>query len=49
MKGEKRLKKMFGELVDDVEKRCEAVRTVKQLSDCEDEVNRIYHDYNKAL
>lgn len=49
MKGEKRLFKMFGELVDEAEKKCEAVRTVKQLSDCEDEVNRIYHDYNKAL
>jgi serine/threonine-protein kinase len=49
MKGEKRLKKMFGELLDDAEKKCDAVRTVKDLNDCEDEVNRIYNDYNKAL
>ncbi|MDP1827228.1 MAG: protein kinase [Archangium sp.] len=49
MKGEKRLQMMFGALVEEAEKKCEAVRTVKQLSDCEDEVNRIYYDYNKAL
>lgn len=49
MKGEKRLQKMFGELLGEAEKRCDAVRTVKDLSDCEDEVNRLYNDYQKAL
>jgi serine/threonine protein kinase len=49
LKGDKRLQKMFGELLSDAEKRCEDVRTVKDLSDCEDEVNRLYGDYRNAL
>jgi serine/threonine protein kinase len=49
MKGERRLQRMFGPVVDDLEKQCNAARTLKALNDCEDEVNRVFTDFSTAL
>ena len=49
MKADRRLQKMFGALVAEAEKRCDAAKTLRSLNDCEDEVERVFYDFNRAL
>ncbi len=49
IKDDRRMKKMFLELLDDVQKKCDAAATLKDLRDCDDAHTQIYNDYRKAL
>lgn len=49
LKGDKRLRTMFGELLKEAGERCDNVKTVGDFRECEDQVETLYRDYQAKV